>query len=131
VLDERGRIDLDHNGPGALRPKSMASTSNNARVLMTGRNLEYLLKPASVALIGASDRPSSLGAAILRNLRDAAFAGPIMLVNPKYAEIGGARCYASIADLPAAPDLAVLVTPPNTVPASSRHSVNAAAKPRW
>ena len=54
---------------------------------MTGRNLEYLLKPASVALIGASDRPSSLGAAILRNLRDAAFAGPIMLVNPKYAEI--------------------------------------------
>ena len=61
---------------------------------MTGRNLEYLLKPASVALIGASDRPSSLGAAILRNLRDAAFAGPIMPVNPKYAEIGGARCYA-------------------------------------
>ena len=83
---------------------------------MTGRNLEYLLKPASVALIGASDRPSSLGAAILRNLRDAAFAGPIMLVNPKYAEVGGARCYASIADLPAAPDLAVLVTPPDTIP---------------
>jgi acetyltransferase len=39
-----------------------------------------------------------------------------MLVNPKYAEIGGARCYASIADLPAAPDLAVVVTPPDTTP---------------
>ena len=83
---------------------------------MTGRNLNYLLKPASVALIGASSRPSSLGAAILRNLRDAAFAGPIMLVNPKYAEIDGARCHPGIADLPSAPDLAVVVTPPNTLP---------------
>jgi acetyltransferase len=83
---------------------------------MTGRNLEYLLKPASVALIGASNRPSSLGAAILRNLRNAAFAGPIMPVNPKHAEIDGARCYSVIADLPAAPDLAVLVAPPDTIP---------------
>ena len=83
---------------------------------MTGRNLKYLFKPASVALIGASGRPSSLGAAILRNLRDAVFPGPIMLVNPKYAEIGGARCYAGIADLPSAPDLAVVVTPPDTIP---------------
>jgi acetyltransferase len=83
---------------------------------MTGRNLDYLLKPSSVALIGASDRPSSLGAAVLKNLRDAAFAGPIMPVNPKHAEIGGARCYVSIADLPTVPDLAVVVTPPDTIP---------------
>jgi acetyltransferase len=83
---------------------------------MTVRNLDRLFKPESVALIGASDQRPSPGAVIAQNLRCAGFAGPIMLVNPKHAEIEGQRCYPDVASLPATPDLAVVATPPETVP---------------
>ena len=83
---------------------------------MTVRNLDRLFKPESVALIGASDQRPSPGAVIAQNLHSAGFAGPVMLVNPKHAEIGGQRCYPDVASLPATPDLAVVATPPETVP---------------
>jgi acetyltransferase len=51
-----------------------------------------------------------------RNLRAGGFAGPVWLVNPKYRSIEGQDCYPSIFALPAAPDLGILVTPPETVP---------------
>ena len=44
---------------------------------MTTRNLEYLFGPGSIALIGASERPHSIGATVLRNLFEVGFAGPI------------------------------------------------------
>jgi acetyltransferase len=83
---------------------------------MTIRNLEYLLKPRSIALVGASTKSGSVGLITARNLRAGGFSGPIWLVNPKYNSIEGQACYPSIAALPAAPDLGVLVTPPQTVP---------------
>jgi acetyltransferase len=83
---------------------------------MTVRNLDRLFKPASVALIGASNQPLSPGAVIARNLRGGGFAGPIMLVNPNHREIDGEICHPDVASLPATPDLAVVVTPPDTVP---------------
>lgn len=83
---------------------------------MTVRNLDALFKPNSVALIGASDRAGSMGAVLLRNLRDAHFAGAISLVNPKYGSLNGERCYRDIGELPSAPDLAVICTPPHAVP---------------
>ena len=83
---------------------------------MTIRNLDALLQPASVALIGASTRPGSVGLIMARNMLRAKFHGPLYLVNPKHGEIEGARCFPSIAALPEAPDLAVIVTPPETVP---------------
>ncbi len=52
---------------------------------MTVRNLEYLFRPASVAVIGASDRPQSLGATVMRNLLAGGYAGTIFPVNPKHA----------------------------------------------
>jgi acetyltransferase len=82
---------------------------------MTVRNLEHLFNPKAVALIGASDQPSSVGGVVGRNLRDGGFRGPIMLVNPKHAEIEGQRCYPDVASLPAAPELAIVATPPETV----------------
>ena len=84
---------------------------------MSIRNLDHLLEPASVAVFGASPRTGSVGATVLRNLRAAGFAGPIYPVNPKYREIDGLRAYAQAAELPAAPDLAVICTPARTVPA--------------
>ena len=83
---------------------------------MTVRNLEFLLKPRSVALVGASIRTGSVGLITARNLVSGGFAGPIWLVNPKYSSIEGHDCYHSIDALPAAPDLAVIVTPPPTIP---------------
>jgi acetyltransferase len=56
---------------------------------MSIRHLESLFQPASIALIGASDQPDSLGTVILRNLQGAGFKGPIWLVNPKRPRIGG------------------------------------------
>ncbi|MFC3444136.1 acetate--CoA ligase family protein [Sphingobium rhizovicinum] len=74
-------------------------------------SLDCLLRPQSVAIIGASDKPGSLGASVLANLVRQGFDGPIYLVNPKRAEIGGRPCIASVDDLPAAVDVAVLAIP--------------------
>ncbi|MGH6954594.1 MAG: acetate--CoA ligase family protein, partial [Alphaproteobacteria bacterium] len=83
---------------------------------MTVRNLDRVFKPASVALIGASRTPRSVGAVLARNLLRAGFEGPIMPVNPKYSAIEGVLAYADVASLPVVPDLAVISTPPEAVP---------------
>jgi acetyltransferase len=83
---------------------------------MTTRNLTPTLRPQSVALIGASDREGSVGSVVLRNVTGAGFEGAIFPVNLKYNEVGGLKCYNRAADLPAPPDLAVIMTPPTTVP---------------
>lgn len=83
---------------------------------MTVRNLEFLLEPRSVALIGASSRPGSLGGVVLRRLTGSGFRGTIGLVNPKYRQIDDMACVPSIADLPFTPDLGVIVAPAAAVP---------------
>ena len=83
---------------------------------MSIRHLDQLFEPASVAVIGASPRAASVGATVWRNLRQGGFAGPRWAVNPKHREIDGEPVVARVADLPAAPDLAVICTPPSTVP---------------
>ncbi len=83
---------------------------------MTIRNFGALFRPKSVALIGASAKPKSVGLITAQNLLNGGFAGPIWLVNPKQRSIAGHACYASVASLPAIPDLAILATPPQTVP---------------
>jgi acetyltransferase len=83
---------------------------------MTVRNLKYLFEPRSVAVIGASQRPHSVGATVLHNLVVGGFAGPIMPVNPKYKMLDGLEVYARVRDLPQAPDLAIICTPPDTIP---------------
>jgi acetyltransferase len=85
------------------------------RIDLSIRNLDALFDPASVALIGASNRTGSVGATVWRNLRDGGFAGPRWAVNPKYTEIDGEACFADVASLPAAPELAVIATPPASV----------------
>lgn len=83
---------------------------------MTLRNLDALLEPRSVALIGASPRPGSIGNTVTGNLIAGGFKGDIYLVNPKYAAIQGRACHSTIGALPAAPDVAIIATPPATVP---------------
>lgn len=83
---------------------------------MTIRNFNSLFKPRSVAVIGASRRPGSVGAVLARNLFHGGFGGPVMPVNPKHESIEGVLCYPSVDALPMTPDLAVICTPPDTVP---------------
>lgn len=83
---------------------------------MTIRNIEYALHPRAVAIIGASDREGSVGRAVMTNILNGGFEGDIWPVNPKHREIAGSPCYARIGDIPGVPDLAVIATPPRTVP---------------
>lgn len=83
---------------------------------MSIRHLDSLFNPKSLALIGASRREDSLGAVLAANLMSAGFEGPIYPIHPKAQEIGDRIAYPSVADLPEAPDLAVIATPPKSVP---------------
>ncbi len=84
---------------------------------MTIRNLEKLLNPSSVALIGASTRPGSIGNTVARNLVRGGFKGPIAFINPRHREIEGVECRPSVSALDFTPDLTVIATPPATIPA--------------
>jgi acetyltransferase len=83
---------------------------------MSIRHLDQLLNPRSVAVIGASDRPGSVGATVWRNLRAGGFDGPAYPVNPRLKSLGGEPVFAEVGALPAAPDLAVICIPPDQVP---------------
>ncbi len=69
-----------------------------------------------MVVIGASARAGSVGATVWRNVLGAGFNGPVHAVNPKYRELEGVRVFARVADLPAPADLAVICTPPASVP---------------
>ena len=73
--------------------------------------LARLLRPGSVAVVGASDKPGALGATLITNLDRAGFAGAIYPINPRRDAIGARRCLASIEDLPHGVDVAVLAIP--------------------
>jgi acetyltransferase len=83
---------------------------------MSIRNLDKMFRPKSIAVIGASDKPNSVGSALMTNLLRAGFSGPIIPVNPRAAAIHGIMAYKDVASLPVTPDLAVIATPPDTVP---------------
>jgi len=83
---------------------------------MTIHNLDYLFRPSSVALFGASERPGSVGATVAANLLSGGFNGPVWFVNPKHEHVQGQPCYPSTDDLPGTPDLAVIAIPAQAVP---------------
>ncbi len=83
---------------------------------MTARNLERMFAPRSVAVIGASARPHAVGQLLLSNMRAAGFSGMLMPVNPHGGRIDGLPVWPDVASLPESPDLAVIATPPDTIP---------------
>ncbi len=74
-------------------------------------SISRLLRPRSVAIVGASATPGSLGAGVLANLGRFRFGDPLYLVNPRYDRIGERACVRSIAELPDGIDCAVLAIP--------------------
>ena len=78
--------------------------------------LNSLFSPKSLAVIGASVRPKSLGRALMQNILNSGYEGNIYPINPKYTEVFGKPCYSNVKDLPSVPDLGVICTPAKSVP---------------
>jgi len=85
---------------------------------MSAVQVERLLSPKSVVVVGASARPESPGARVFAGLKRLGYEGTIHLVNPSRAELDGHPCVARIADVPPGVDLAVLCVPKNAVQAA-------------
>jgi acetyltransferase len=96
-------------------PRAIMTLPRGAPV--TVRNLDALFRPESVAVIGASKRSGSIGEMVWSRLLDGGFSGPMWPVNPKYDELDGHPAFADAGDLPEAPTVALICTPPATWPA--------------
>ncbi|MBI2805832.1 MAG: bifunctional acetate--CoA ligase family protein/GNAT family N-acetyltransferase [Planctomycetes bacterium] len=80
-------------------------------------SLEAFFRPRSVAVVGASATPGSVGSILMHNLLQTQFGGVVYPVNPKRKAVHGVLCYPSLMDTPEAAQLAVIATPAATVPA--------------
>jgi acetyltransferase len=98
---------------------------------MSVRNLDALFAPASIAVIGVSERADNVGHVVFKNLRAAGFQGPLSIVDRRGATILGQQAFPTVDALPQAPELAVICTPPASVPelvaALARRGTRAAA----
>ena len=83
---------------------------------MSTYRLNKLFSPRSIAVVGASPRPDSLGRVVLKNLFAARFEGSIHVVNPHHREVEGINTVKNIGELADVPDIAIITTPPETVP---------------
>jgi acetyltransferase len=79
--------------------------------------LTSLFEPKSIAIIGASETPCSIGTVIVRNMLDGGYKGKLFCVNPKHDTVFGHKSYDSVESIPQRLDLAVICTKPETVPA--------------
>jgi len=100
-------------------------TRPQSRSLYTRAQLERLIAPRSIAIVGASPRAGSFGLRTLENL--ALFRGDIWPVNAKYQKVGEHACYASLAALPGKPDLVALVVPREQVEVALNEAAAAGA----
>jgi len=83
---------------------------------MSTYRLRNLLLPSSIALVGGSPRPNSVGRAILDNIVKARFEGKLGLVNSRYSQLSDIPAVRTLAELPFAPELVVITTPPRSIP---------------
>ena len=77
---------------------------------MSQRGLEALLRPKSIAVIGASEKVGRAGTTMMKNLLSGGFDGPVFPVNPSRRSVSGVFTYPSIDKLPQVPDLAIICT---------------------
>jgi acetyltransferase len=89
--------------------------------------LDAMFTPGSVAVIGATDRPGTVGRTVLENLQHG-FRGKVYAVNPKHEEVLGLKAYKSIRNIPRPVDLTVIATPAATVPQLIGECVDAGVK---
>ena len=78
--------------------------------------LDVFFSPKTVAVIGATENPGTVGRTVLWNLVTSPFGGTVYPVNPKRPSVLGVKAYPSISDVPESVDLAVIITPPASIP---------------
>jgi acetyltransferase len=93
-----------------------------------GHPLDAIFAPHSVAVIGATDRPGSVGRSVLWSLLSSPFGGTVYPVSTKHANVLGIKAYQRIEQIPETVDLAVIVTPAETVPAIVGQCVTAGVR---
>ncbi len=113
--------------PQELDPSSTETEAANSPRRST-RSLRSIFHPKTVAVIGATETPNSVGRTVLRNLIATPFGGAVYPVNPKRANVLGIKAYPSIGDVPEKVDLAVIVTPAATVPGIVGQCVDAGVR---
>jgi acetyltransferase len=91
-------------------------------------SLDPLFRPESVAVVGASASPGSVGSILMRNLMANPFGGAVYPVNPRRRAVHGVHCYPRVADLPEPIDLAIIATPADTVPGIVEECTSAGIK---
>lgn len=90
--------------------------------------LDALFRPRTVAVIGATDRPGSVGRNVTANLLESKFPKKIFVVSPKHEEILGLKAHKNIGDIPVSVDLALIMTPAQSVPQIISDCVDAGVK---
>ena len=81
------------------------------------KRLDFIFKPKSVAIVGASATPNKIGNILVKNFLDGKFPGKVYPVNPKYGEVLGLKCYPKVSSIKEKVDCAIVVTPAKAVPA--------------
>src|SRR5437868_14959297 len=108
---------MSSSKPAAKVGKSKPSRDRAHDVLRTERHpLDSIFVPQSVAVIGATERPGSVGRAVLWSLVSSPFGGTVFPVSDKRTSVLGIKAYRRIAEIPEPVDLAVVVTPAASVP---------------
>jgi acetyltransferase len=95
---------------------------------ITCAQLQKIFQPESIAVVGASTRPGTVGNDIFRNLLNAEFNGSVFPVNPKAKAVCGVHCYASLADIPSTVDLAVMIVPSSAVLSTTQQAIDKGVK---
>jgi acetate---CoA ligase (ADP-forming) len=109
---DSGYLELDFS---VLPTESSVDLSEMRDRVVTAASLRWFFKPGSVAVIGASRDPQSIGYRILEALIMNRFQGPVYPVNPKATVVGSMRAYSSVANIPEAVDLAIIAVPRDAV----------------
>ena len=90
--------------------------------------MEQFFNPKSIAVIGASDKPDSIGHTLVQNLIDGGYDGTILPVNPHLEEVHGLKAYRAITDAPPFTDLAIVAVPIAMTPEVVRQCVRAGTR---
>ena len=101
---------------GSSYIQDCATSVSEKEIFSSKTGLDALFLADSVAVIGATDRPGTVGRTVLENLLHPSFKGKVYAVNSRHPEVCGRKAYPKIGDVPQKIDLAVIATPAPTVP---------------
>ena len=85
------------------------------------KDIECIMNPQSIAVVGATDRPGSVGLSVFRNILNAGYRGILYPVNPRVKSVQSVKSYPRLADIPDEVDMAVIIVPAPIVSSIRAH----------